>query len=136
MFYSFLSEIYHSGKSCEIKNFKGLELWHCPCGSIADFNDIGITLGGWEIYLKTENFIKIAGNNECAIEIQEGDFEGNNEIIIFGSNFLFNYYVINDIGNMKIGLYGDKKKVDDEGIHLTISSTIVLTLISYLILDL
>mmetsp|Transcript_777 Transcript_777/g.760 ORF Transcript_777/g.760 Transcript_777/m.760 type:complete len:332 (+) Transcript_777:60-1055(+) len=50
------------GQSCTIKQFQGLDLWHCPC--IGNFDDIGISMNGYMAFLNSDLIIKDAGQGE------------------------------------------------------------------------
>ena len=100
------SKIYNnitSGKTCGYSTASGLRA--CACNSTNDFKDITLTLGGHNLVIEVDTWVKNESSGICAFYIDSMSYSNSISAVVLGYSFMRNYYIYHDLANSRVGFY-------------------------------
>ena len=100
-----------SGKTWGYSDKTGLRT--CQCNGINDFKDISFTIGGHELTMKVNTWVRLESSGLCSLYIDSINYSDLTSTVILGYAFMKNYYIYYDINNTRIGFYPSSVDCDE-----------------------
>ena len=118
-----------AGKTCGYSNVTGLRA--CECKGINDFKDINFVIGGHELTMKVDTWVRRESTKLCSFYIGSVNYSNLTSTVILGYAFMRNHYIYYDLTNKRVGFY-DIPELQSEGyLPTTISISLLVLILAF-----